>query len=104
MADVQQEFFARHRSNDGKHVIELGGECDAASLEELNELLRAVVSERARDVVVDLEEATFVDSLTLGSLTAAAKQMRAAGGTFQVTGAGAPDVRRVFVIKGLDRY
>jgi len=55
-------------------------------------------------VVVDLAQATFVDSLTLGSLTAAAKQVRASGGSFRVVRAAAPEVRRAFEITGLDKY
>jgi hypothetical protein len=31
MADLPQPFFARRRSNNGRVVIEVGGECDMAT-------------------------------------------------------------------------
>ena len=104
MHDEPQVFFARRRSTNDQVVVEFGGECDAATLEELNEALRDVLAERPMDVVVDLRQVTLVDSLTLGALTAAAKQVRTRGGSFRVVGAVAPDARRAFEITGLDSY
>jgi hypothetical protein len=40
MSDLPQPFFARRRSNNGHVVIELSGECDMATLDDLNEILR----------------------------------------------------------------
>jgi anti-anti-sigma factor len=104
MQDEPQPFFAKRRSRDGRVVLALGGECDASTLDELNEVLRDVLAEQPSAVVVDLARATFVDSLTLGALTAAAKQVRASGGSFRVVRATAPEVRRAFEITGLDKY
>jgi anti-anti-sigma factor len=104
MQDEPQPFFAKRRSSDDRVVLELGGECDASTLDELNEVLREVLAEQPKEVVVDLARATFVDSLTLGSLTAAAMQVRASGGSFRVVRATAPEVRRAFEITGLDTY
>src|SRR5215212_8494005 len=56
------------------------------------------------ELIVDLSQTTFVDSLTLGSLTAAAKRLRTNGGRFRVVGATAPEVRRALQITGLDGY
>ncbi len=63
-----------------------------------------LAAEEPKEVVVDLARATFIDSLTLGSLTAAAKQVRASGRSFRVVRAAAPEVRRAFEITGLDKY
>jgi anti-anti-sigma factor len=104
MHDEPQPFFARRRSGDDHAVLALGGECDASTLDELNEALRELLAEQPNEVVVDLARVTFVDSLTLGSLTAAAKQVRASGGSFRVVRAVAPEVRRAFQITGLDKY
>ncbi len=103
MHDEPRPFFARRLSSDDHVVLELGGECDASTLDEL-EVLREVISEQPHEVIVDLAQATFVDSLTLGSLTAAAKRVRASGGSFRVVRAAAPEVRRAFEITGLDKY
>jgi hypothetical protein len=47
-------------------------------LDEFNEALCDVVEQQPQEVVVDLAHTTFIDSLTLGSLTAAGKRVRAA--------------------------
>ena len=104
MGGEAQPFYVRRRAGDGQIVLEIGGECDASTLGELNEALRELVEERPREVVVDLAHTTFIDSLTLGALTAAAKRVRARGGVFGVVRAHAPAVRREFEITGLDRY
>jgi anti-anti-sigma factor len=103
-ANALGEFFVNTLSDEGPVVIEIGGECDGSTLEPVNQALREAQVEPARDVIVDLKLATFVDSLTLGSLTAAAKQVRANGRSFSVIGADAPAVRRVFEVTGLDAY
>jgi anti-sigma B factor antagonist len=104
MQDDPLRFLAKRRSSKDRVVIGLGGECDAATLDELNAVLREVVAEQPSEVVVDLKHVTFLDSLTLGSLTAAAKQVRTGGGAFHVIGADASEVRRAFEITGLDSY
>ena len=103
MEQEPQLFFARRRSDDGRVFVEVGGECDASTLDELNDLLREALAAQPRELIVDLAATTFIDSLTLGSLTAA-KQLRARGGTFNVVGATAPEVRRALEITGLGTY
>jgi anti-sigma B factor antagonist len=100
-----QPFYVRRRAGEGRIIVlEVGGECDASKLDELNEALHEVVEQQPREVVIDLACTTFIDSLTLGALTAAAKQVRARGGLVAVVRARAPEVRRAFEITGLDRY
>jgi anti-anti-sigma factor len=104
MADLPQPFFAKRRSNNGRVVIELGGEWDMATLEQLNEVLREAVAARPSEVVIDLALATFVDSLTLVALTEAAKQVRRNGGSFQIVRVSASEIKRALEITGLDAY
>jgi anti-anti-sigma factor len=104
MPDASQPFFIRRRSADRRVVLEISGDCDISTLAELNDALRAAIAESPDELVVDLARATFVDSLTLGSLTAAAKTTRSSGSAFNVVHAQAPAVRRAFEITGLDRY
>jgi anti-anti-sigma factor len=99
-----QPFFARRQSGEDYAVLTLGGECDASALNELNEVLRELLAEQPNDVIVDLARVTFVDSVTLGSHTAAAKQVRVGGGSFRVVRALVPEVRRAFHVTGLDKY
>jgi anti-anti-sigma factor len=104
MAHESRPFFAEQRSIDDRVVVRIGGECDVATLDQLNETLEAAIDQQPQEVVVDLADATFVDSLTLGSLTAAAKRVRANGGSFRVVHAIAADVRHAFKITGLEKY
>ena len=103
MAQESRPFFAEQRSIDDRVVVRIEGECDAASLDRLNETLEAAIDQRPQELVVDLAETTFVDSLTLGSLTAAAKRIRASGGSFRIRKVTA-EVRRAFETTGLDKY
>jgi anti-anti-sigma factor len=104
MAEDPRSFFAEQRSIDDRVVVRIGGECDAATFARLNETLEAAVNQEPQEIVVDLAEATFIDSMTLGSLTAAAKRVRAKGGSFRIIRAVAADVRRAFNVTGLDSY
>ena len=101
--ELRRRFFAQQRAIDNRVVVRVGGDCDAATLDRLNATLEAAIGQRPEDILVDLSEATFVDSLTLGSLTAAAKRVRATGASFGVRGV-AGEVRRAFEITGLDKY
>jgi anti-sigma B factor antagonist len=102
MTNLPQPFFAARSSDGPRTLLELGGECDAASLEPLNGALTDAVEQAAEEVVVDLEHVTFLDSVALGALTAAAKRVRAQGRAFRVI-RPSPAIRRVFEITGLDR-
>jgi anti-anti-sigma factor len=104
MSERPQQFFAKRRTHNGRIVIEIGGECDMATLDELNEVLREAVAAHPTELAIDLARATFIDSLTLGALTAAAKQVRTRGGSFNVVGVSAPVIKRALEITGLDTY
>jgi anti-anti-sigma factor len=104
MADLPQPFFARRRSNNGRVVIEVGGECDIATLDALDKIVREAVAAQPSELVIDLAQATFIDSLTLGLLTSAARQIRSKGGSFKLVRACAPEIKRALEITGLDAY
>jgi anti-anti-sigma factor len=104
MPELPEPFFAKCISRSDQVVLKLGGECDAATLEQLNDALREAVAERQKDVIVDLARVTFIESMTLGALTAAAKQVRGRGRSFSVMCVASPEVRRAFEITGLDDY
>ena len=56
----------------------------------------------ASGLVVDLSDATFVDSMTLGVLLGAVKRLRPRGGKVAVV-CLSPHIRRIFEITLLDR-
>ena len=84
------------------HVIEVGGALDLYTAPELKQRLRGVIEGGKSAVVVDLSEAAFVDSTTLGVLVAAAKRLRSAGGALALV-CPQPSIRKVFDVTGLER-
>ena len=55
-----------------------------------------------KKLVVDLSDATFVDSTTLGVLVGASKRLRAEGGSMALV-VTEPSIEKIFQITGLDR-
>jgi len=88
----------------GHGIFSVGvtGEVDLATAPELKEALAQVIESGARGVVVDLSEATFIDSTTLGVLMGATKRLRPAGGELAIACREA-NIRRIFEITLLDR-
>ena len=78
------------------------GEADLHVAPDVRDRIAAAISDGATEVVVDLSDATFVDSMTLGVLLAAMKRLRARGGQLRLVVPRA-EVRRIFEITLLDR-
>ena len=87
----------------GEPVVAVYGELDQYVAPQLREwLVRAVDGNTTPVLLVDLSEATFIDSMTLGVLLGAHKRARAAGRDLRLV---IPDneIRRIFEITLLDR-
>jgi anti-sigma B factor antagonist len=104
MRDYPESFSTTQRSTNGRLLIQVGGECDAATLEELNEVLANALATEPDEIVIDLANTTFVDSLTLVAFTATAKRIRARGGSFRLVRISATEVQRALEITGLGTY
>ena len=104
LRDELQPFFTKQRSDNGRVVLEVGGECDAATLDQLNKALGSALDGQADEIVVDLVNTIFVDSLTLGALTAAAKQIRAREGSLRLVSVTGAEVKRALELTGLKTY
>jgi len=87
---------------DGIFSVSVAGEVDLATAPELREALGDVVSSGASGVLVDLSNATFIDSTTLGVLMGAVRRLRPAGGEL-VIACHDPNIRKIFEITLLDR-
>jgi len=87
---------------DGIFSVSVAGEVDLATAPELKEALGEVVSSGAVGVLVDLSNATFIDSTTLGVLMGAVRRLRPAGGELVIACADA-NIRKIFEITLLDR-
>jgi len=84
------------------HVIELGGEVDLYTAPEFKERMVKVIEEGKTRVVVDLTDATFIDSTTLGVLVGGVKRLRPSGGSLALVCTD-QNISKIFEITGLDR-
>jgi anti-sigma B factor antagonist len=100
---MEAGFQARTRDlGDGIASVAVAGEADVFTAPELKEALLAAVAGGAKDVLVDLSEATFVDSTTLGLLIGTVRRVEPLGGTVAIA-VGDPSVSRIFEITRLDQ-
>ena len=83
-------------------VVSVSGELDLHTVPALEQELDAAHAAQVRRVILDLVGTTFLDSVSLGVITRAAKRLRTERGELVVV---ADDRRiiRVFEITGLDR-
>jgi anti-sigma B factor antagonist len=84
------------------HVIELGGEIDLYTAPEFKERMAEIIDEGKTRVVVDLSQATFIDSTTLGVLVGGVKRLRPTGGSLALVCTD-ENITKIFEITGLDR-
>ncbi len=87
---------------EGTVVIALHGQADLHTAPELRSRIGSAIDGGVTSVVVDLSEATFIDSMTLGVLLGAVKRLRPSNGRVLVV-CSDPHIRRVFEITLLDR-
>ena len=87
---------------DGVASVAILGEVDLSTAPELKEALAEVTDGGARGVLVDLSNATFIDSTTLGVLMGAVKRLRPLGGELAIA-CHDPNIRKIFEITMLDR-
>lgn len=83
-------------------VIELEGEGDMLAAPELRAHFDAAIARGATRLILDLSDATFVDSTVLGILVGALKRLRPRGARLAVV-CPDPRIRKLFEITGLDR-
>ena len=83
-------------------VVVVHGEADVQSAPALQAAIGALLDKGAHHLVIDLTEATFIDSTTLGLLLGAVKRLRPRGGSVSVVCA-AQHIRRTFEMTLLDR-
>jgi anti-sigma B factor antagonist len=89
-------------SDTGAAVITLTGEVDLYTAPEFKQELVRIIEGGATAVVIDLTNATFIDSTTLGVLISGIKRLRPGGGTLELVVTDR-NIRKIFEITGLDR-
>jgi anti-sigma B factor antagonist len=81
--------------------IALAGEFDMYTSPEFRRDLHTCIEHGAKEVIVDLGAASFIDSTFLGILSGGMRSLRERGGEISIV---CPDsIRRTFEITGLDR-
>ncbi len=85
----------------GTVVLAVHGEADLHVAPELRERIAHATREGASELVLDLTQTTFVDSMTLGVLLGGLKRLRDDGGRLRLV-VDRPDIRRIFEITLLD--
>lgn len=86
----------------GATVLAVRGEADLHSAPRLRDAIATAIEGGTDELVLDLSETTFVDSMTLGVLLGTMKRLRARGGHLRLVVPNT-DIRRVFEIALLDR-
>jgi anti-sigma B factor antagonist len=100
---VKANYTLAHRAlTADTHVIAVGGELDMSAAPDLRATIDGALDDGAVTLVVDLSEATFIDSTGIGTLMAALHRLKEAGGTLEIV-CVEPNLLRVFEIVGLDR-
>lgn len=100
-ADQHAFQIDEERVGEARCVVTLGGEVDLHTAPELRDRLGAAVDEGCREIVVDLTDVTFIDSMTLGVLLGVLKRLRQRSGELKVV-VSDPSLRRIFEITLLD--
>jgi len=88
--------------SDHAFAVAIAGEVDLYVAPELKQQLLDVIERGAKTVIVDLTDATFIDSTTLGVLIGAVRRLRANEGRLCVVCSDA-GIARTFELSGLDR-
>jgi anti-sigma B factor antagonist len=90
-----------HRAlTEDTHLVAVGGELDMSAAPELRACIDRAIEDGAVRLVMDLTEATFIDSTGIGALMAGVQRLRSAGGSLELA-CDQPNLLRIFEIVGL---
>ena len=84
------------------YLIALTGEVDLYTAPEFKQQLLEVITQGAKNVVVDFTNTTFIDSTTLGVLVGGIKRLRTNEGELSLV-CNDRNITKIFEITGLDR-
>jgi anti-sigma B factor antagonist len=99
---MSADFTLSEHSVDGDRlVVAVRGELDLYTAPDLKQRLMDAIEAGARGVIVDLDEATAIDSTTLGVLLAAKKRLQLHDGELVVV-CGDAEIGKTFRVTGLD--
>src|SRR6186713_1635015 len=104
MSEIESTDFDVETIDGGEPVVVIAvhGQADLHTAPELRNAITAALDGGAAGLVIDLSEASFIDSMTLGVLLGAVKRLRPSGGRVSVVCTDS-HIRRIFEITLLDR-
>ena len=104
MSDMDSADFGVETIDADADVVTIAvhGQADLHTAPDLRDAIAKAIDGGASGLIVDLSDATFVDSMTLGVLLGAVKRLRPRGGKVGVV-CVSPHIRRIFEITLLDR-
>ena len=91
----------RTTAADDQCVIVIAGELDVCTAPELRSELNALIEAGCINMIVDLDDVTFMDSSALGVLIGALRRVRERAGTLRIV-CSREEVLGLFRITGLD--
>lgn len=91
----------QHTEHEGQSIISLRGEIDAYTVTELKEAFGTIMKKEGQEVIVDLEEVTYMDSTGLGVFISALKSAKEHNSELKLVNIQ-DRVYRLFQITGLD--
>jgi anti-sigma B factor antagonist len=99
--DESTQFSTTAEQREGAiWVLRARGELDLATVPKLAHAIDAAIDGGARDVMLDLDEVTFMDSSGIREIVRGRKQLEAQGGRLTVDGASGA-VQQVLEVSGL---
>ena len=102
MLESQESFRIDVEQLSSSAVVTVGGDVDLHSAPLLRDELTLLADADVGQIVLDLSDATFLDSMALGVILAAKKRLTAQHGRLELV-VPAPEIRRIFEITMLDR-
>jgi anti-anti-sigma factor len=93
-------YIGEEEIDGGVQVIRVGGDLDFNAAPQLKESIVRHLHEGVRQLIIDLAEASFIDSTGIGVIAGGLEQATAAGASFAVV-CDEPNVIRIFDVVGL---
>ena len=98
-----QQLEIEIKVEDGRYVVIPRGEVDLVTQAQLKEAINELVVGGNVDIIVDLDETTFLDSTGLGALIGARRKTHAFMGSFAIVLHPGADAQQLFRITSLDK-
>src|SRR5262245_34522073 len=98
----ERKVLVRTTESGTRSILAVEGEVDAHTAPQLKGAIAATIDRGTTELIVDLDQVTFMDSTGLGVLVGGLKRLREAGGELRIVCTRRP-ILRILEITGLDK-